>query len=164
MIKGNIFKYGDDINTDVIYPGKYTYTISDYEEMAEHALEDLDETFVEEVQAGDVIVGGKNFGCGSSREQAVICLKYNNVGAIIAVSFSRIFFRNCINQGVPAITLLQDVIATMEKGDAIEVDVEEGKVFHDGKEYTFQPYSDEIRAIIECGGIIPYTKKAIRKK
>jgi len=104
-IRGNVWKYGDDVNTDVIFPGKYTYTISDPEEMARHALEDLDPDFVGRVQPGDIIVAGKNFGCGSSREQAATCLKYAGVGAIIAVSFARIFYRNAINQGLPALSV-----------------------------------------------------------
>jgi len=88
MIKGKVFKYGDNVNTDVIYPGKYVYTIMDPEEMAEHALEDLDPDFVKNVEKGDIIVAGKNFGCGSSREQAVTCLKHAGVSAIIAKSFA----------------------------------------------------------------------------
>ena len=84
-----IFKYGDDVNTDVIFPGKYTYTINDPHEMAKHALEDLDPDFVKTVEPGDIIVAGKNFGCGSSREQAATCVKYAGVSAVIAVSFSR---------------------------------------------------------------------------
>ncbi|RKX53191.1 MAG: 3-isopropylmalate dehydratase, partial [Thermotoga sp.] len=98
-VKGKVWKYGDDVNTDVIFPGKYTYTISNPEEMAKHALEDLDPSFVENVKKGDIVVAGKNFGCGSSREQAATCIKYAGIGAIVAKSFSRIFFRNAINQG-----------------------------------------------------------------
>ncbi|MBC8448690.1 MAG: 3-isopropylmalate dehydratase, partial [Chloroflexi bacterium] len=100
-IAGRVWKYGDDVNTDVIFPGKYTYSISDPQEMAQHALEDLDPGFVKNVRPGDVIVAGRNFGCGSSREQAVTCLKEAGVGAIVAKSFARIYFRNCINQGLP---------------------------------------------------------------
>jgi len=105
MIKGKAFKYGDNINTDVIYPGKYVYTIMDPEEMAKHALEDLDPDFVKNVEKGDIIVAGKNFGCGSSREQAVTSLKYAGVSAIIAKSFARIYYRNCINNGFPGYAL-----------------------------------------------------------
>ena len=91
-ISGRVWKYGDDVNTDVIFPGKYTYSIFDRKEMAEHALEDLDPDFVASVQPGDIIVAGKNWGCGSSREQAVTCLKVKGVGAVIAKSFGRIHF------------------------------------------------------------------------
>ena len=93
MIRGRVWKYGDDVNTDVIYPGKYVYTISDVQEMAKHALEDLDPTFAESVKNGDIIVAGTNFGCGSSREQAATCIRYAGVSAVVAKSFSRIFFR-----------------------------------------------------------------------
>ncbi len=92
--------YGDSVNTDVIFPGRYTYTVTAPDEIAAHALEDLDGTFAKNVQPGDVIVAGRNWGCGSSREQAVSALKYAGVGVIVAASFSRIYFRNCINQGV----------------------------------------------------------------
>ena len=102
-IRGTVWKYGDDVNTDVIFPGKYTYTVSDLAEMGEHALEDLDPEFRFQVQPGDVIVAGKNFGCGSSREQAVKCLVAKQVGAVIARSFARIYYRNCINNALPAI-------------------------------------------------------------
>src|SRR4030042_966509 len=102
-IIGKVHKYGDDVNTDVIFPGKYTYTVTDPAEMAKHAMEDLDADFVKTVANGDIVVGGKNFGCGSSREQAVKCLKFSGVGAVIAKTFSRIYFRNLINNGVPAI-------------------------------------------------------------
>ena len=98
MKKGKVWKYGDDVNTDVIFPGKYTYTPMEPEEMASHALEDLDPDFASQVRANDVIVGGRNFGCGSSREQAASCLKYAGVQAVVAKSFARIFFRNAINQ------------------------------------------------------------------
>ncbi|NIP42277.1 MAG: 3-isopropylmalate dehydratase, partial [candidate division Zixibacteria bacterium] len=102
-IEGKVYKYGDDVNTDVIFPGKYTYTVTDHDEMAQHAMEDLDPDFVKTVEEGDIVVGGKNFGCGSSREQAVKCLKFAGVGAVIAKTFARIYFRNLINNGVPAI-------------------------------------------------------------
>ena len=111
--KGKVWKYGDDVNTDVIFPGKYTYTITDPQEMAKHALEDLDPKFAKEVKPGDIIVAGSNFGCGSSREQAATCLKYVGVGAVLARSFSRIFFRNAINAGLP-------LAQSAEAVDAIE--------------------------------------------
>ncbi len=100
-IKGRVWKYGDDINTDVIFPGKYTYTVSDPNEMAQYAMEDLDSEFAKNVKENDIVVGGKNFGCGSSREQAVVCVKMSGIGAIIAKSFSRLYFRNCVNNGLP---------------------------------------------------------------
>jgi len=98
-VKGTVWKYGENINTDVIFPGKYTYTIQDPTEMAQHAMEDLDPEFSKNVKKGDIIVAGTNFGCGSSREQAATCLKYAGVSAIIAKSFSRIFFRTLNGTG-----------------------------------------------------------------
>ena len=100
MSHGNVWKYGDNVNTDVIFPGRYTYQIMTPEEMAEHAMEDLDPAFAAGVRPGDVIVAGKNFGCGSSREQAAACLKAAGVQAVVAKSFARIYFRNAINLGL----------------------------------------------------------------
>ena len=97
---GKVWKYGDDVNTDVIFPGKYTYTIKDRAEMALHACEDLDPEFTKSAQPGDVIVAGKNWGCGSSREQAATCLKERGIRAIVAKSFARIHYRNCLNEGL----------------------------------------------------------------
>ena len=102
-ISGRAWKYGDNVNTDVIFPGKYTYTLTEGADIAAHAMEDLDPLFAANVQPGDVVVGGRNFGCGSSREQAATCLVYNGVGAVIAASFSRIFYRNALNNGLLAI-------------------------------------------------------------
>src|SRR5512147_1158734 len=101
---GRVWKYGDGVNTDVIFPGKYTYTVTDPAEMARYALEDLDPSFAGAVQPGDVIVAGRNWGNGSSREQAVTCLKQAGVGAVIAVSFARIWYRNAINNGLLGLT------------------------------------------------------------
>ena len=119
--------YGDDVNTDVIFPGKYTYTLTDPAELAAHALEDLDPAFAREVRPGDVIVAGRNWGCGSSREQAVSALKAAGVSVIIAASFSRIYFRNCINQGLLPVALpaLRELVHT---GDTIAIDRAAGQI------------------------------------
>jgi len=122
-IKGKAWKYGDDVNTDVIFPGKYTYTITDPKEMALHALEDLDSKFAKEVKKEDIIVAGRNFGCGSSREQAATCLKYAGVGAIVAKSFARIFFRNAINQGLPLVQC-KEAAENISSGELIEINFE----------------------------------------
>ena len=158
--KGKAFKYGDDVNTDVIFPGKYTYTVNDPAEMARHALEDLDPDFVERVQPGDVVVGGKNFGCGSSREQAVVCLKAAGVAAIIARSFARIYYRNCINQGLPAI-ILPEAVDTIEPGDHVVVDLAAGTVTVNERTFSFPPYPEEIQVILKAGGIIPHLKERL---
>jgi 3-isopropylmalate/(R)-2-methylmalate dehydratase small subunit len=158
-ITGRVWKYGDDVNTDVIFPGKYTYSISDPKEMAKHALEDLDPTFVENVQPGDIIVAGKNWGCGSSREQAVTCLKEAGVGAIVARSFARIYFRNCINQALPIVTC--DAVEGVEKGQEIIIDFSAGTVTTPGGEYNFPPLAPEVMEIIEDGGLIPHVRKRL---
>ena len=156
-ITARVWKYGDDVNTDVIFPGKYTYSISDPKEMAEHALEDLDPSFVENVKPGDIIVAGKNWGCGSSREQAVTCLKEAGVGAIVARSFARIYFRNCINQALPIVVC--DAVDSIETGQEITIDFVAGEVTTPGAVYTFPPLAPEVMEILEAGGLIPYARR-----
>jgi len=163
MIEGRVWRYGDDVNTDVIFPGKYTYQPLTPEEMATHALEDLDPSFAKEVKPGDVIVAGANFGCGSSREQAASCLKAAGVAAVIAKSFSRIFFRNAINNGLPVIEL-KEGIDEIEKGDTVKIDFETGIVLHKGNEYHFPVLPKEVLAILENGGLIPHVKKELEKE
>lgn len=159
-IRGKVFKYGDDINTDVIFPGKYTYTVTEPNEMATHAMEDLDPEFVKTVEQGDIVVGGKNFGCGSSREQAVKCLKFSGVGAVIAKSFSRIYFRNLINNGIPAI-VNSELVDSLKKGDIISVSLQHGVVTTPKGEFKFPAYAQEIQEIIDAGGLIPYTQRKL---
>jgi len=122
-IAGRIWKYGDGVNTDVIFPGKYTYSLKEPNEIAAHALEDLDPKFATDAQPGDVIVAGRNWGNGSSREQAVTALKYKGIAAVVAQSFARIYFRNGINQGLLLITCPEAVDAA-QPGDLIEIDLE----------------------------------------
>ena len=163
MIEGRVWRYGDDVNTDVIFPGKYTYQPLTPEEMATHALEDLDPSFAKEVKPGDVIVAGTNFGCGSSREQAATCLKAAGVAAVIAKSFSRIFFRNAINNGLPVIEL-KEGIDEIEKGDTVKIDFQSGIVIHEGNEYHFPALPPEVLAILEDGGLIPHVRKELGKE
>jgi 3-isopropylmalate/(R)-2-methylmalate dehydratase small subunit len=161
MIKGAVFKYGDDVNTDVIFPGKYTYTITNPEEMAQHALEDLDPDFVKNVNPGDIIAAGKYFGCGSSREQAVTCLKEAGISVIIAQSFARIYYRNCINAGLPPL-ILEDT-SEISSGDQLEVDVKAGTIFNvtTQQSYTVNPLPSFVMEIINDGGLIPHVKKEL---
>ncbi|MBN1261769.1 MAG: 3-isopropylmalate dehydratase [Anaerolineae bacterium] len=158
-ITGRVWKYGNDVNTDVIFPGKYTYSISDPDEMAQHALEDLDPDFVAQVQPGDIIVASTNWGCGSSREQAVICLKRAGVGAIVARSFARIYFRNCINHALPIVTC--DAVDGVQSGDTITIDFALGVVSTPKGDYAFPPYSPEVLEILEDGGLIPHAQKVL---
>jgi 3-isopropylmalate/(R)-2-methylmalate dehydratase small subunit len=163
IIKGKTWKYGDNINTDVIFPGKYTYTVTDPKEIASHALEDLDPDFASNVQKGDIIIGGKNFGCGSSREQAATCLKYAGAGAVIAKSFSRLFFRNAINAGLP---LVQSVDAADEipAGADVEIDLEKGEVRFENKVFTFPAMPKEVLGIVRDGGLIAHVKKVLGER
>jgi 3-isopropylmalate/(R)-2-methylmalate dehydratase small subunit len=158
--KGKVWKYGDGINTDVIFPGKYTYTVTDPAEMARHALEDLDPSFAPNVQPGDVIVAGKNWGNGSSREQAVTCLKQAGLGAVIAVSFARIWYRNAINNGLLALTC-PEAVAALNPGDPVEIDLEAGLIKGPTGEFPFPPFAPSVQAIIADGGLIPHLQKRL---
>lgn len=160
VIRGKVWKYGDDVSTDVIFPGKYTYTVIDPAEMGEHALEDLDPSFRSLVQPGDVIVGGRNFGCGSSREQAVTCLVANKVGAVIARSFGRIFYRNCINNALPAIAC-PEAVEALESGDVVELDLTTGEIRSGSWTLGFPQLPEGVLAIFEAGGLIPYVRRKL---
>ncbi len=153
-LRGRVWKYGDHINTDVIFPGKYTYTITDPAEMARHALEDLDPAFAREVRPGDIIVAGRNWGCGSSREQAVIALKAAGVRAIIAKSFARIYFRNAVNNGLLPI-VCPEAVDAIEPGEEIEIDLETCTIHCRAGAFPFPPLSPTVRSILEAGGLLP---------
>lgn len=154
---GRIWKYGDDVNTDQIFPGKYTYTLNTPAEIAAHALEDLDPAFAASVRPGDVVFGGSNFGCGSSREQAVTCLKYKGVAALVAKSFARIFYRNAINQGIPAVICPQAAEAA-QAGDPVRVDLAGGLIHLPAGTFAFPAFPPNIQAILEAGGLVEYMK------
>ena len=153
--------YGDNIDTDVIIPARYLNT-SDEKELASHCMEDIDTTFAVNVQQGDVIVAGDNFGCGSSREHAPLAIKASGIKAVIAKSFARIFFRNAINIGL--VILENDKIQSeVSKDDIIDVDVQNGliKNITKGKEYSTTAYSGSIKDLIDCGGLINYKKNKL---
>ena len=160
-IVGTAWCYGDNINTDLIYPGRYL-SITTPSEMAKHALEGLDIEFSKKVQKGDVLVAGSNFGSGSSREQAAMCLKHTGLGAIVAVSFARIFYRNIINQGVPAI-ISQVAVKIVRSGDSIELDFTtcQLKNLTTGDTCTFEPIPEFLQDIIKAGGYIQYLRKRL---
>ncbi len=160
ILQGRVWKYGDDVNTDVIFPGKYTYTVTDPKGQAEHALEDLDPAFAREVRPGDIIVAGKNWGNGSSREQAVGCVKYSGVTAIVAKSFARIYFRNAVNNGVLPIVCPAAVDA-IEKGETIEIDADAHTIRCKAGEFDFPALSPSILTIIETGGLIPMLRRKL---
>jgi 3-isopropylmalate/(R)-2-methylmalate dehydratase small subunit len=159
-IRGRVWKYGDDVNTDVIFAGKYTYTIKDRAEMARYALEDLDPEFTRDAAPGDIIVAGKNWGCGSSREQAAICLKERGIGAIIARSFARIHYRNCLNEGLPII-ISSEIQDLTQRGDELEVDFDAGCITAGGRVIKFPPYPEFVRGLVNDGGLIPHVRKTL---
>lgn len=163
MKKGRVWKYGDNVNTDVIFPGRYTYKLMEPGEMASHALEDLDPEFARSVRPGDVIVAGKNFGCGSSREQAAACLKYAGVQAVVAKSFARIYFRNAINLGL-AVLQCPEAVDALQTGDEIAIDLAGGKIFSGSRTFQFFPLPESVLGIVEAGGLIEYTKKKLAKE
>jgi len=150
-----VWVYGDHVNTDVIFPGKYTYTLKTPEEIASKALEDLDPTFAEQAQPGDVIVAGRNWGCGSSREQAVTALKYRGIGIIIAASFNGLYYRNCINQGVQPI-VLPELQSLLKTGDTISIDQAAGTIRAAEQSFTIPELGGTVQAILDAGGLKPY--------
>ena len=156
-----VWKYGDDINTDMLFPGKYTYTCSTPDEIKPHLLEDLDPEFTGNVQAGDVLMAGKNFGCGSSREQPVLGLKAVGVQAVIAKGYARIFYRAAINQGLLLIEC-PGAVDAYKDGDEVSLNGQEGWIEVAGKRFDFPKLPPEILAISEAGGLLPYTVKALR--
>lgn len=158
ILTGRVWKYGDNVNTDVIFPGKYTYTITDPHEQAKHALEDLDPNFARGVQPGDIIVGGKNWGNGSSREQAVGALKHAGVTAIVAKSFARIYFRNAVNNGLLPVVCPAAVDA-IESGETITLDLDAHTIQTRAGIFDFPPLSPSLVTIIETGGLIPMLRK-----
>lgn len=160
-LKGRAWVYKDNVDTDVILPARYLNT-SDVKELVKYCMEDIDKTFAKEVQEGDIMVAGENFGCGSSREHAPIAIKASGISVIIAKTFARIFFRNAINIGLPILEhpTLPDECS---KGDVIEVDLSTGIVKNvtTGKEYTCSKFPPGIQDLINQGGLINYTKSKL---
>jgi 3-isopropylmalate/(R)-2-methylmalate dehydratase small subunit len=157
VIKGRVLKLGDHIDTDLIYPGKYL-TILDAKEWPRHALEGVDPNFPGRIEHGDIIVAGENFGCGSSRSQAVSCLKYAGIGAIVAASFGRIFFRNSINQGLPVIEC-STASQSLTEGEPILINFLEGFIKSQNRQLRFEPLPGFLMDIITSGGLVSFTKE-----
>ena len=158
ILKGNAFKFGDDISTDLIIAGRYAHLRSNLPELARHAMEDANPDFIKQVKPGDFIVGGSNFGLGSSREHAPLVIKMAGVSAILAKSFARIFFRNAINQGLPALICDTDKIS---QGDTLEISLEEGIISNVSRNeaYHFTRIPPAMLSILNEGGLIPYINK-----
>lgn len=155
---GKVFKYGENVDTDVIIPARHLNT-SDPAELAKHCMEDIDADFVKKVQAGDVIVAGKNFGCGSSREHAPIAIKEAGVGCVIAPTFARIFYRNAFNTGLPILEC-EEAAQKIGAGDEVEVNFKTGEIRNvtKGETYQAEPFPEFISRIIESGGLVNYVK------
>ena len=157
-LKGKCWKFGDNVNTDLIIPARYM-TAYDAAELGRHCLEDADPDFAKKVKPGDIIIAGENFGCGSSREHAVLALKGAGISAVIAGSFARIFFRNAINTGLPIIEN-QEAAAGINQGDEIEVDLAEGRLedLTGGQKYAIEKFPKFLTEIVTQGGLLPWAK------
>ena len=156
---GTAITYGDNVDTDVIIPARYLNTI-DKKELASHCMEDIDKTFVKRVEAGDIMVAGYNFGCGSSREHAPIAIKESGISLVIARSFARIFYRNSINIGL-AIVECSEAVDGISEGDIVEADLDAGIIYNrtTGKQFQTKPFPAFIQTIIENGGLVESIKK-----
>ncbi len=155
-----VWRYGDHVDTDVIIPARYL-NISDFKELSEHAMEDIDTTFAPNVKPGDIMVAGRNFGCGSSREHAPIVIQQKGIKCIIAESFARIFYRNAINIGLPVLEVGEEA-KKIEAGDTVDVDLDKGEIYVVNKGITIKthPLPSFVRKIAEAGGLINYVKGA----
>lgn len=157
--EGRVFRYGDNVDTDVIIPARYLNS-SDKDDLRKHCMEDIDPEFVKNVQQGDIIVAGKNFGCGSSREHAPIAIKASGVSCVIASTFARIFFRNSINIGLPILEC-PEAADEIKAGDVLSVDFSTGEISDKttGKTYKAEPFPPFMQRLIESGGLIGYIKE-----
>jgi 3-isopropylmalate/(R)-2-methylmalate dehydratase small subunit len=163
-VRGRIWKFGDDVNTDLIIPGKYLDSY-DPAHLAAHAMEGANKEFASVVKKGDMIVAGANFGCGSSREQAVMALKHAGVHAIVAKSFARIFYRNAINLGLPVVTS-KDAVSSLRDGEIAVLDLTTSSLTtEDGREtVNFEPIPQHVKKILDSGGLVPYIKAKLRDR
>ncbi|MDD3612661.1 MAG: 3-isopropylmalate dehydratase small subunit [Caldicoprobacterales bacterium] len=164
MMQGKAIKYGDNVDTDVIIPARYLNT-SDPQELAAHCMEDLDKTFVDRVEAGDIIVAGRNFGCGSSREHAPIAIKASGISCVIAETFARIFYRNSINIGLPIIEC-PEAAKDIDEADQVRIDVKTGRIENitKGRTYQAEPFPAFMQEIIKADGLIKYVREGMEAK
>ncbi|ONI40464.1 3-isopropylmalate dehydratase small subunit [Candidatus Epulonipiscium fishelsonii] len=161
--KGKVFKYGDNVDTDVIIPARYLNT-SEADELAKFCMIDIDDTFVNRVQKGDIIVAGKNFGCGSSREHAPVAIKASGISCVIAPTFARIFYRNAINIGLPILEC-EEASKAIEAGQSVEVDFDKGIIYNltKNEQYQAQPFPEFMQKIMSANGLIEYIKNSEEK-
>jgi 3-isopropylmalate dehydratase small subunit len=159
--EGRVWRFGDDVNTDFIIPGRY---LDNYDpaHLASHAMEGVSKEFAENVRKGDVVIAGRNFGCGSSREQAVIALKHAGISAVLAKSFARIFYRNAVNLGL-RVVISPDACDLFIDGDVVRIDMSGGVVVSESRKVTarIDPIPEHVRRILEAGGLVPYIKGVI---
>src|SRR5215472_6278884 len=155
-IQGRVFKFGDNINSDIIIPGRYLIYI-DAERLGQHAFEMLGEGVNAKLRTFDILVAGRNFGCGSAREQAATAIQGLGIKAVVACSFARTFYRNAINDGLPIVEC-PSLYAVVQEGDEIRIDLAAGKIGHAGKEYPFPIMPESVRRILELGGLAAYLK------
>lgn len=163
MIRGKVIKYGDNVDTDVIIPARYL-TSTEGSVLAGHCMEDLDSTFTSRVEKGDIMVAGKNFGCGSSREHAPIAIKASGISCVIAASFARIFYRNAINIGLSIIEC-PEAACNIEEGDKVEVDLNSGVIYNitKDKRYSTAAFPPFIQEIMKADGLINYVGERVKK-
>jgi 3-isopropylmalate dehydratase small subunit len=162
-ISGRAWKFGDDIDTDAIIPARYLNT-SDAASLAAHCMEDADPEFTRKIKNGDIIVAGKNFGCGSSREHAPISIKGAGISCVIAVSFARIFYRNAFNMGLPILEC-PEAVAAIQTGDELEVELDRGVIFNRTRQETYEahPIPPFMQQLLAAGGLIPYVREQMAK-
>ena len=162
MIEAKAVVYGTNVDTDVIIPARYL-NITDISELTLHCMEDLDSKYFEKIKGGAIIVAGKNFGCGSSREHAPIVIKESGVGCVIAETFARIFYRNAINIGLPIIEC-PEAVKNTDEGDILQIDLINGLVVNKtkGKSYTIPPFPEFMQQIVDAGGLIEYVKSKVK--
>lgn len=156
IIPGRVYKFGDNINSDVIIPGRYLIYI-DKERLGQHAFEMLGEGFGAKLRGFDILVAGRNFGCGSAREQAATAIQGLGIKAVVAASFARTFYRNAINDGLPIVEC-PALVAAVAEGDEIRIDLAAGSITHSGRAYAFPKMPDSVRKILELGGLAEYLK------
>ena len=158
---GHVFKYGDNVDTDVIIPARYL-NATDGKELAKHCMEDIDKEFITKVKDGDIIVANKNFGCGSSREHAPLAIKCAGISCVIASTFARIFYRNAINIGLPILEC-EEAANDIDAGDTVSVDFNTGVITNEtkGKTYQAEPFPAFMQRIMAAGGLVTYTKEKI---
>lgn len=161
MMEGMVFKYGDNVDTDVIIPARYL-NISDRLELTSHCMEDIDQTFVSRVKAGDIMVAGKNFGCGSSREHAPLVIKLSGISCIIAESFARIFYRNAVNIGLPILEC-PEAARAIQNGDRVKVELDSGRITNITRNCTYkaESFPEFMQDIMKAGGLVNYVSRKV---